>query len=271
MHVHRTPEQINADRRRYLEHQRMGLESSPGVLPVASPRPAPDIDGASVLLSKTVPGGWYTTLSIAKGEVLRLAPQGAVSAVSLAAWAAADTSERMNLPDTIKLQWTTELCKGRVIFSDMGRVMLSIVEDSSGAHDALTGGSTPATVAKYNDPRMRNTRDNMVLAAAKLGLDRRDIPPLFTLFAPVRVQAEGAFEWRGSMVSQGDWIELRAEMDLLVALSNCPHPLDPRAATIPGAVMVTKVSAAPVPADDLCRTATAEAQRGFENNAKAKG
>lgn len=271
MHVHRTPEQINADRQRYLEHQRMGLDHSPGSMPVASPRPAPEIDAASVLSSKTVPGGWYTTLAVAEGDIIRLAPQGAGSSVSLAAWSAADPTERMNLPDTIKLQWTTDLAKGRVVFSDMGRVMLSIVEDSSGAHDALTGGSTPATVEKYNDPRMRNTRDNMVLAVAKLGLDRRDIPPLFTLFAPVRVQSDGRFEWRGSMVSQGDWIDLRAEMDLLVALSNCPHPLDPRAGSVPDAVEITKISGTPVADDDMCRTATAEAQRGFENNAKAKG
>ena len=177
----------------------------------------------------------------------------------------------MNLPDTVKLQWTTELKKGRVVFSDMGRVMLSIVEDSSGAHDVLTGGSTPATIEKYDAPRMRNTRDNMVLAAAKLGLTRGEIPPLFNLFAPVRVQADGKFEWRAGMVTRGDWVALRAEMDLVIALSNCPHPMDPRSAEVPEPLEVTKIKAAAVPADDLCRTATAEAQRGFENNAKAEG
>lgn len=271
MHVHRTPDQIAADSQRYEEFQRMGLEFSPTTPPTPSVRPAPRPDSGSVLMSETVPGGWYTSLTLAKGETLRLVPQGAGSAVALAAWSAADTSERMNLPDTVKLQWTTELKKGRVIFSDMGRVMLSIVQDSSGAHDALTGGSTPATIQKYNDPRMRNTRDNMVLAAAKLGLDRRDIPSLFNLFAPVRVQSEGQFEWRAGMVMQGDWAELRAEMDLVIALSNCPHPLDPRGAEVPDPLDVIKMKAVAVPADDLCRTATVEAQRGFENNAKLEG
>ncbi|MDF1729255.1 MAG: DUF1989 domain-containing protein [Sulfitobacter sp.] len=271
MHIHRTSEEIAADRRRYEEHQRLGLEFSPKTFPTPSPRPAPAPAEGSVLMSRTVPGGWYTSLHLAKGEVLRLVPQGPVSAVALAAWSAQDSSERMNLPDTVKLQWTTELKKGRVIFSDMGRVMLSLVEDSSGAHDALTGGSTPATVAQYDDPRLRNTRDNMILAAAKLGLDRRDLMPLLNLFAPVRVQAEGAFEWRGGMIGDGDWVELRAEMDLLIALSNCPHPLDPRAGEVPGPLDVTRLMTQSVPPDDLCRTATAEAQRGFENNAKAEG
>jgi len=270
MHIHRTPDQIAADRQRYEEHQRIGLEFSPKTFPTPSPRPAPAPNG-DALMSRDVPGGWYTSLRIAKGEVLRLAPQGPVSAVALAAWSAADTSERMNLPDTVKLQWTTELRKGRVVFSDMGRVMLSLVEDSSGAHDVLAGGSTPATMAQYGDPKLRNTRDNMILAAAKLGLDRCDLMPLFNLFAPVRVDAEGRFEWRGGMIGDGDWVELRAEMDLLIALSNCPHPMDPQAGVVPGVLKVTKVAAQPVPADDLCRTATVEAQRGFENNAKAQG
>lgn len=258
MHIHRTPEDIARDRARYEEHQRLGLEFSPKALPEPSPRPAPEVRPLS---SQTVPGGWYTTLTLKRGQTLRVVTGERASTVSLAVWSAADPSERMNLPDTVKVQWTTELRKGRVIFSDMGRVLLSITEDSSGAHDALTGGSTPATT------KGRNTRENMVLAAAKLGLDRRDLPSLFNLFAPVRVDAAGTFEWRGAMLQGGDWVDLRAEMDVLLALSNCPHPLDPVQEAQP--VTLLQLSAAEVPGDDLCRTATAEAIRGFENNARA--
>ncbi|SEM91290.1 hypothetical protein SAMN04488103_102424 [Gemmobacter aquatilis] len=267
MHLHRTPDQIAADRRRYEDHQRLGLEFSPRALPAPSPRPMPAAE--DVLTTETLPGGWYTTLTLAKGECLRLAPGAAGASVALAAWSARDTSERMNLPDTVKVQWTTELTKGRVIFSDMGRVLLSITEDSCGAHDALTGGSTPATIARFGDPALRNTRDNLVLAAAKLGLDRRDLPAVLSLFAPVRVDAAGRFEWRAAMCAPGDWVELRAEMDLLLALSNCAHPLSPAAAEVPPALTLTHLAAQPVAADDLCRTATAEAIRGFENNARA--
>lgn len=258
MHIHRTTDQIAADRKRYEEHQRLGLEFSPKALPEPSPRPAPLAEG--VLAEEVVPGFWYTSLALKAGETLRVVTGARASTVSLAVWSAKDTSERMNLPDTVKVQWTTELSKGRVIFSDMGRVLLSITEDSSGAHDALTGGSSPATTTG------RNTRENMVLAAAKLGLDRRDLPSLFNLFAPVRVNAAGAFDWRGAMLTPGDWVELRAEMDVLLALSNCPHPLDPVQEA--GPVTLQKLAARPVPADDLCRTATAEAIRGFENNAR---
>ncbi|MTE00277.1 DUF1989 domain-containing protein [Paracoccus sp. YIM 132242] len=263
-HIPRTPERIAADRARYEAHQRRGLDFAPKALPAPSAVPAPDSDPGRVLARETIAGGWYWTTRLARGEALRIAPETVTGTVALAAWSATDPSERMNLPDTVKVQWTTALGRGRVIFSDMGRVMLSITQDSCGAHDALTGGSpaTPGDIAR------RNTRQNMLLAAAKLGLDRRDLPALLSLFAPVRVDAGGRFGWRADLLSGQDWVELRAEMDLMLALSNCPHPLDPDPAQPTPAMIATRLSALPVAADDPCRTATAEAIRGFENNAR---
>ena len=286
-HIPRTQEQIAADRARYLAHQAKGLEAGARALPPASPVPAPAVDPSRVIWREAIPGGWYWTTRLKAGEVLRIAPEARTSTVApeartstvapeahtstvaLAVWSAADTTERMNLPDTVKVQWTTALGRGRVIFSDMGRVLLSIVEDSSGAHDALAGGSDAQTNARYGDPRLRNTRENMVLAAAKLGLDRRDLPALLSLFAPVRVDETGRLGWRPELLSGQDWVELRAEMDLLVALSTCPHPLDPGPDYAPATMIATRLSAVPVADDDICRTATAEAVRGFQNTARA--
>lgn len=261
-HTARPPEAIAADRARYEKHQRKGLTFAPKAPPTPSPLPPPA--PMEVLREQVIPGGWYKTLALAKGQVLRLQAGGFGGSVSLAAWAAGDTSERLNLPDTIKVQWTTDLRKGRVLFSDMGRVMLSITEDSSGAHDVLTGGSGSGGAGT---PTQRNTRDNMILAAAKLGLDRRDLPMLMTFFAPVRVDAVGRFFWNGALLSGADWVELRAEMPLMLALSNTRHPMDPATREVP-AVTATLQAARPVPDDDLCRTATAEAIRGFDNNAR---
>lgn len=262
-HTPRPPEAIAADRARYEAHQRRGLEFAPRALPPPSPVPAPEPEG--LLSREDIPGGWYRTLRLARGERLRLLARGKGTSLSLAAWCARDPTERMNLPDTVKVQWTTELRKGRVVFSDMGRVILSIVEDSSGAHDALTGGGGPVGPGT---PRERNTRENMVLAAGKLGLDRRDLHAVLTFFAPVRVDAAGRFFWNGALLSGQDWVELRAEADLLLALSNARHPFDPAEGPVP-AVTVERLAARPVAADDLCRTATAEAVRGFENAERA--
>jgi urea carboxylase-associated protein 2 len=268
-HVRRSPEEIAANRARYEDHQRKGLEFAPKALPAASPLPAQPINPALIVHQETVPGGWYWSTRIKAGEILRIAQEQGFSAVSLIAWNEADPSERLNLVDTVKMQWTTALSKGRVIFSDMGRVMFSVTEDSSGAHDCLMGGSTAAAnLAKYGEGK-RNSRDNFILLSTKAGLDRRDIPAALTLFAPIRVDADGRFTWKPDLLHDGDYIDLRAEMEMIVGFSNCPHPLDPDPHYAPKPVTVTRIAAQPIAEDDLCRTATAEAVRGFENNAFA--
>jgi urea carboxylase-associated protein 2 len=266
----RTAEQIAADRARYQENQRKGLEAAPQALPEPSALPADDIDDSAVLHRETVPGGWYWSTILRMGEALRINRPAGSSSIALVAWSVADPSERLNLPDTVKVQWTTAIGRGRVLFSDMGRVLLSVIEDSSGAHDALMGVSTAASnAARHGDTATRNGRDNLVLAAGKLGLDRRDIPAALSLFAPVRVAEDGAFGWHADLLHDGDFVELRAEMDVLVALSNTPHPLDPSPDYAPGAAEVVRFYAPDPAENDACRTATAEAVRGFENNTAA--
>lgn len=268
MHVRRSAEEIAANRQRYEEHQKKGLEFAPNALPEPSRLPAPDVDPEAVIRTEIIPGGWYWSTALKRGESIRIDQGGAASTVALVAWNAADASERLSLVDTVKVQWTTALGKGRVIFSDMGRVMFSIVEDSSGAHDCLMGGSTAASNAtRYPDAKTRNTRDNLVLIAGKLGLERRDIPVVLNLFAPVRVDDEGCFQWHSQLSNNGGYVELRAEMDLIVGFSNCPHPLDPDPVYAPKPVKVTRFHSVSPAADDVSRTATAEAVRGFENNA----
>lgn len=267
----RTPQQIAADRARYDEHQKKGLAFATKALPEASPLPAIPVETDRVIATETIAGGWYWSTLLRKGEALRINQPKGASSVALVAWSAKDPSERLNLPDTVKVQWDTRIQKGRVLFSDMGRVMLSVTEDSSGgAHDVLLGGSTSASnAARYPDTIARNTRDNFVLLAGKLGLSRRDIPMALTLFAPVRVLEDESFVWQSGLLNGGDYIDLRAEMDLWVGLSNCPHPLDPSPDYAPPPAVVTRYRAT-VAAGDLCRTATAEAVRGFENNARAE-
>lgn len=262
-----TQARMDAHRRRYEELKAAGQGQAPRVMPPPTERGAVLLPPGP-LKREVIPPGWYWTTRLLAGEALRIALMDAPAAVSLIAWNAADPSERINYADTVKIQWTAALGKGRVIFSDMGRVMFSMVEDTSGMHDALMGGSTAASNRKYGDATLRNTRDNFILAAGKLGLHKRDIPPCLTFFAPVRTDAEGRFVWTGAPRGPGDFVDLRAEMDMLVALSNCPHPLDPNPDYAAGNVEAIRFWA-PEPAfDDFCRTATREAARGFDNLAR---
>lgn len=267
-HVPVEPVELAARRARYEEHQRKGLEFAPKALPGPSSLPAEPINLGNIIHSEIIPGGWYWSTKILQGEALRVEQGESNSTVALVAWNAHDTTERINLVDTAKVQWSIVLGKGRVIFSDMGRVMFSLIEDSSGTHDCLMGGSTAASnAAKYSKQKTRNTRDNLVLIVGKLGLERRDIPAALNLFAPTSLSEAGAFHWHSSFSNSAHYCDLRAEMDMFVGFSNCPHPLDPEPVFAPQPVKVTRFQAATPKQDDIARTATAEAMRGFENNA----
>jgi uncharacterized protein len=251
------------NRRRYEELRAAGQQSTKKALPKATRRDDAPIADDAVIERRQVPGGWYTSLQLPSGEALRIIDVSGRASVSLLAWRIEDTSERINCADTVKVQWSAALSKGRVILSDMGRVMLSVIEDTSGAHDLLVGGSTPASALARFGMTTRNTRENFVAAAAKLGLGVRDIPPCVTLFAPVSTDHTGRFVWRSDRKQLGDFVDLRAEMNLLVVASNCAHPLDPDGAAAPEAVTLIRHRAQPPAADDLCRTASPEAARAF--------
>ncbi|NKF23555.1 urea amidolyase associated protein UAAP1 [Solimonas marina] len=271
MNESETAATIAANRRRYEELKATG-QGKDLPLPPPTARDAAPIAGVDVRLRDTIPSGWYWTGHIARGETLRLLNSAATPGVSFFAWNADDHSERYNAGDTVKVQWTAALGKGRVLFSDMGRVLASITEDSCAAHDALLGGSTAASNAeKHGTARhRRNTQENFVLAAGKHGLSRRDIAPCMTFFAPVATDTDGRFVWRDGQLQPGDFVDLRAEMNLIVAISNCPHPLAP--STTPAhAIELIVHRTAEAGADDLCRNATAEARRGFDNNARYFG
>jgi urea carboxylase-associated protein 2 len=262
--------QVDANRARYEELKAAGQQNAPKALPEPTQRDAAALVESTIIRREIVPGGWYWTTRLDRGDALRLINVTGHSCISVLAWNAHDRSERVNHADTIKVQWAANLQKGRVILSDMGRVLFSIVDDTSGKHDALVGGSSPeSNRTRYGAGRHRNTRDNLISAAAKFGLDRRDVHPCISFFAPVSVGVDGQFRWNDGVRQAGDFLDLRAEMDLLVALSNCPHPMDPSPAYAPGDIEIIRFRAEPAKIDDLCRTASAENIRAFENNALA--
>jgi urea carboxylase-associated protein 2 len=225
---------------------------------IAPPGP---IAANAIRLRETIPGGWYTTLKICRGDALRVTNTGGVPGVAALIWNADDPFERFNPADTLKVQWTTRLRAGLLLLSDMGRVLASVIADSDGLHDSLVGPGQPIE-------GRRNSRDNFLLAAGKHGLDARDVGPCVTLFAGITVAADGGLHWHQASGRTGAAIDLRAEMNLLVALSNCPHPLAPTADAVPGEIEAIVWTPPPPPPDDPCRIAGEEAMRAFENTAR---
>jgi urea carboxylase-associated protein 2 len=254
---------VERHRARYLEMQ---ARAASRTIVRQAPRPASAVQ--TTVAREVIPPGWYWTARLRIGQRLRIANSTGRACVALQAWNAVDPSERLNVGDTAKLQWTTRVSTGGLLFSDMGRVLAAVVDDKAdGQHDLLTGPSDESSNReRYGRSGFRDSHGNFLLAAAKLGLSRRDVHPCLNLFSAVRTNALGALEWAGSSRA-GAVVEMRAELPLLIALSNCPHPLDPSPNYDPGHVEVAIVAADTVPADDFCRTSSEEAERAFANTA----
>jgi uncharacterized protein len=253
-------------RRRYFALKETGQKRvSTALRRLGNPRDLPE---EWVAFRETLPPGWYWTRRLARGQTLRILNGRGAASVAALFWNADEPSERLNPADTIKVQWTARIGAGRILLSDMGRAMASITDDTNGFHDCLAGGSTAASnVRKYGAAGAhRNSHDNFVLAAGKHGLSVRDVGPCISFFAPVVTDDAGRLTWRGNACRPGDYIDLRAEMNLIVALSNCPHPLDPetQGPSAPVALAVWQGEFSPNEGD-YCRNVTDEARRAFEN------
>jgi len=224
-----------------------------------------DLDRNLIIHEETIPGGAYWSSVIRRGTTLRIiAPEGS-RGVACLCYNADNSIERFNAADTAKIQFNAFLKKGMVIYSDMGRVLFSITEDTCGLHDMLGGCSNLASNAKYGEGDFRNSRDNFSLALTKRNLGKQDIMPNLNLFTRVTVEPNGNLVWAEKTAQSGDFIDLRAEMNVLIVLSNCPHPLDPNPVYDPKPIQTIAWNS-PVPTEyDLCRTANPQAIRGFQN------
>ncbi|GAA5266464.1 uncharacterized protein ACOSOMT5_P2891 [Acidiphilium sp. MT5] len=212
---------------------------------------------SAIIRSDTLPPGAYDYFAIPRGAALRITNLSGTPGSALFLWNADDPSERYNAGDTMKLQWTTRLTTGRVLFSDMGRVLASIIADTGSGHDTIIGPNTPLQTSGTNG------RDNIRNAAAKFGLSRRDVAPAISLFSPVAVDADGCVRWQGNP-PPGAQVDLRAEMNLLMVLSNTPHALSPEQVSS-GPISYTAWHAPAAATDDICRHFTQEAEHGFTN------
>ena len=227
--------------------------------------PLLEIDPALMLWDEMIPGGAYWSRVIQRGTTLRVIDLEGSRGVSMLCYNADNVVERYNAADTAKIQFNAFLKKGMVLYSDMGRVLFSLTEDTCGHHDTLAGCSNVATnTAKYGDDS-RNSRDNFLLALTKRNMGKKDLMPSLNLFSQVAIESDGTMTWVESASQAGCLIDLRAEMNGLVILSNCPHVLDPVVPYDPKPVRVIIWKSPHPGVDDLCRTASPEAIRGFQN------
>jgi urea carboxylase-associated protein 2 len=233
------------------------------------PSAAADVSG-EVVWEETIAAAGYASRRIARGTRLRLIDLYGDACASMLLFNTEMPTERLNVADTLKVQWNGYLGGGRLLLSDMGRVMMTILEDGAETHDAFCGASNEASNARvYGDGKnygpQPNARDRLMLGVAKHGLGRKDVHPCINWFKGVVIAEDGSTEPEIGPFDPGRTLVLRAEMDLIVVLANCPHVLDPRSEYSVTPLRATAWRGEPAATDDPIRTATPEGLRAFLN------
>ncbi len=229
---------------------------------------------SDLIYRDTLPGGKHWSVLMRAGLTLKLIDVEGGANVGMLLYNPANMLERYNAPDTLKCQHTFKLTKGHCLYSDMGRIFCSIVEDTAGWHDTVCGNATKDLVkrrwggASYQEVRndwQQNGYDSFLVEGGKYGLGARDLAANVNWFSKIAIADDGAMTFDAGAARAGAHVTLRFEMDTLVLFHTCPHPLDP-SPVYPSKPVTYEIGvAAPVAADDVCLNSAPENARGFEN------
>jgi urea carboxylase-associated protein 1 len=186
------------------------------------------MDAGRVVLDEIVPARMPWSGVVKKGQRLRIVDLEGRQAVDFLCYNADEPEERYHAPNTIKAAGTISLTKGHTLYSDVARPIFTIVEDTYGSHDTIGGAcSAPSNLMLYGVKDCPGCRENFLTGLAKHGLGRRDIVPNVNFFMKVPVERSGdAAIARGDSLP-GTFVELRADMNALAVISNCPQINNP--------------------------------------------
>lgn len=224
--------------------------------------------------SKVLKPGEKWSGNIGRGKYIHFKALKGGANVSVLMYNMRDISERYNMPDTLKAQFTSHLTKGNVLMSDNGRVLASIVEDSLGWHDSISGYSTrKITDEKYGKTKyqevlndwLRSGEENFAVELVRNNMSVRDLVPCINLFSKIYCEDDGSMHYDEQHCTEGATVTLRTEMDIILLLSNTPNPLDKRVEYPAVPVSVEVYDAPAVDLNDECVNHRPENYRAFEN------
>ena len=178
-----------------------------------------------------IPAGEPYLFNLSAGQTVRLLDLEGNQAIDTLFYSAANPRERYDHQRTLRRQNRAYLGAGSVLYSNLGRALATIVADTCGRHDTLGGACAQEsnTVRYALEKRyMHSCRDNFLRACAHDGrLSKRDIAANINFFMNVPVTSEGGLTFEDGISAPGKYVELRAEMDVIVLISNCPQLNNP--------------------------------------------
>ncbi|MBV9803014.1 MAG: urea carboxylase-associated family protein [Solirubrobacterales bacterium] len=166
--------------------------------------------------------------TLRRGQSLQITDLEGQQVADVIVFALPELSDRLWPSTTIRLNGTVYFTTGHVLYSELSRPLLTIVEDTCGRHDMLAGScNAEIDKVRYGVDEHRGCVENFVEAIAPWGLARPDVPMSFNVFMNCPVQPDGSWSIAEPASRAGDYITFRAEADVLVAISNCPQDLNP--------------------------------------------
>lgn len=175
-----------------------------------------------------IPAKEYSAFTMQRGQTLRFVDIEGQQVPDLICFNDRDLTEHLNMGNSLLLNKRRDLRQGDVLYSVTCNPMMTITgysNEESYAYGPMC--SEELNRIRYGVPGTRNCRDNFALALAPWGINRRQIPNAFVPFMRVEVEPDGSMEIKEPTSRAGDFYDLRAEMDLLVAVSNCPQERNP--------------------------------------------
>jgi urea carboxylase-associated protein 1 len=190
------------------------------------------LDPAHAVYRKVIPAGDGWMHRIAQGQVFRIVDLEGNQAVDTLFYCADDPTERYSATDTIRAQGNLYLTAGTVLLSTEGRAMLTIIADTCGRHDTLGGAcAAESNMVRYAIEKrgMHNCRDTFLLQMAQFGhgFTKADLTSNINFFMNVPVTPDGKLTFEDGISEAGKYVEMRAEMDVICLISNCPQLNNP--------------------------------------------
>jgi len=191
------------------------------------------LDANNASHREIVGAGDYWMHVIKKGATLRILDLEGNQAADTLFYSANDPSDRYSAVDTIREQGNVYLTAGTKLISSEGHVLLEITADTCGRHDTLGGAcATESNTVRYSLDKkcMHACRDSYLLAVAEndhYGMNKRDITHNINFFMNVPVTPQGGLTFADGISDAGKYVELRAEMDVICLISNCPQLNNP--------------------------------------------
>lgn len=184
------------------------------------------------LHSFVVEAGDPFLIEVGKGHTIRIIDLEGNQAVDTLFYNAHDYADRYSAQDTIREQGNIYLTTGTRLISSRGNVLLTISADTCGRHDTLGGAcSTESNMVRYDLSKghMHACRQSFLKGIGEWGrgLEKRDIASNINFFMNVPVTPEGGLTFEDGVSDAGKYVELRAEMDVLMVISNCPQLNNP--------------------------------------------